>query len=361
MPFFIDISPIDKMINGKDVKKYDELVLLTDLMEYKIIVIPSRTEVKKLDLLFQMGIEWKQIILSESWALYLGGKRFDLYDSLVGYSRKGDLSGFTVFEDKNNKSLQYTIVTLGGSTADPSTSNIISWSEFLYNHLKDMKINARVICGGLSSYHSGQEFIKLFRDVLPMRPDMVISYSGINDTPYFWKRHVCKSHPYVMMHQEDFLKYSMKHALRRGYFYGAAYHGKVSAYTLGLEEDTDLSHKWVQNERMMHALCEEFGIKFYAFLQPNRDYGGYVKTGEPEKSSYAKNLSQNVDEVKAWYDKTRSLIGDKEYIIDLSELFAGAKHVYYDYCHVFESGNRKIEAAILRHIIKDIRNGIRNK
>ncbi len=360
--FYIDFSLGEKQtLNGKPIKKYDELILLENLEDYKIVPIPCRTVVKKIDLLFDMGISWNQIILNESWRLYLGGKSFDLFDNMVGFSRQEDLPGFTIFEDREKIDEKYTIVTLGGSTTDPYCANVISWSEFLFYQLKDMGINARVVCGGLSSYHSGQEFIKLFRDVLPMEPDMVISYSGVNDTKYFKRRHVCENYPYVMMHQSDFLDYSMKLAVKKGYFHGTAFHDKVNNWTLGVPDYEDPSHIWVRNERMMHAICEEFGIRFYAFLQPNRDYGGYIKTGEPEKSSYARNLNQNMAEVREWYAETRSLIKGKDYIIDLSELFAGQKNIYFDNCHVFERGNKKIETAIFKHIIKAIRSDVQVK
>lgn len=359
--FFIDFDAKKGLINNKPIKKYEDIIFLDDLDEYKIIVVPCRTVVLKIDALLQVGIEWNQIVLSESWALFLGGKGFDCYDMMLGYTRSDDLAGFTVFDDDNLSGEKYTIVTLGGSTTDPYTANVKSWSEFFYLQLKDMGLEVRVVCGGLSGYHSGQEFIKLFRDVLPMKPDMVISYSGINDTDYFHRRSIREGHPYTTQYQIDFLEYSMKNAMKHGYFDGSAYHSKIGAYTLGIEDAGDFSERWVKNERMMHALCDEFGIKFHAFLQPNRDYGGYIKTGEPEKSSYAKNLSQNLEEVKSWYDKTRSLIAEIDYITDLSELFSGQKHIFYDYCHVFESGNRKIETAIFKHVIKDIREDYRKK
>ena len=211
--FFIDFDVKKGLINNKPIKKYEDIIFLDDLDEYKIIVVPCRTVVLKIDALLQVGIEWNQIVLSESWALFLGGKEFDCYDMMLGYTRNDDLPGFTVFDDDNLSGEKYTIVTLGGSTTDPYTANVKSWSEFLYMQLKDMGIEVRVVCGGLSGYHSGQEFIKLFRDVLPMKPDMVISYSGINDTEYFHRRNIREGHPYATQYQFDFLEYSMKNAM----------------------------------------------------------------------------------------------------------------------------------------------------
>jgi hypothetical protein len=193
----------------------------------------------------------------------------------------------------------------------------------------------------------------MFRDVLPKNPDMIISYSGVNDTKISRGR-LCEGYPYSHKNQSEFLNFTMKYALKRGFFYGKSFYESVDGWTMGLPDYEDESNIWVRNERMMHALCEEFGIRFYAFLQPVRDYGGYISGGEPEETKY-------IEETKTWYNKTRSLIADKEYITDLSGLFNGQKNIYYDRCHVFETGNKQIASAIFKHIIKDIRADIKEK
>jgi hypothetical protein len=359
--FYIDFDADgSRTIQGKPVKKYDELIMLDNLEAYKVIAVPDRNVISKIEKLLQMELTWSDIILGSSWRGFMGGRAFDTFDIMLGYAKSDVLPGYTIFEDKENRGGKYTIVTLGGSTTDPYVANIPSWSELLYRQLKEMGINARVICGGSSSYDSGHEFIKLFRDVLPMKPDMVISYSGVNDTKYFKSRHLCKNYPYTMQHHEEFMEFAMKHGLNRGFFYGAPYHENVRRLTLGVPNNEDESEVWVRNERMMHAICEEFGVRFHAFLQPIRDYGGYIKSGEPEKDSFAEDSEKNTREYREWYDETRSLIKDIDYITDLSGLFSGQKYIYHDFCHVFEGGNKQIETAIFRHIIKDIREAIKS-
>lgn len=355
--FFVELDVEEESyIRGKNVKPYKSISQLDDFKTYKILVVPCKTVIYKIEALLEMGLEWENIVLNSTWTSFIEGKEYNAYDVQLGFTRVDDLSGFTIFEDKENSKEKYTIVTLGNSTTAPYTSNIKSWSEILFNELTELGLAVRVICGGMSSYHSGHELLKLLRDVLPLKPDMVLSYSGINDTPCFQRNRVCKEYPFVMLHHKNFLEFAMKHANKKGYFQGAGYSELVNNITLGVVDSEDYAERWVSNERKMHALCREFNIKFYGFLQPVRDYGGYIKTGEYDKASYKKVLEERTKQNIEWYDKTRVLIRDIDYIVDFSELFCGKKHIYFDYCHMFENGNRKIAQEILQYIIKDIRN-----
>ena len=337
-----------------------KIVCLKELSEYsnkkelKIVVPSGKTVVSDVERLLDAGFEWKQIVLDSEWQAYLGGRPFDAYDALLGYTRKDDLPGFKVFENELSDN-PLTIVTLGSSTSDPYTCNLKSWPEYLFEMLTDMGISVKVLCGGMNSYHSRQEVLKVLRDVLNIKPDIVISYSGINDSDYFQRRHVLKEYPDVMFHQDKFLRFAMKKANKEGYFLGNVYHDDVDEIMYGIENTKNYSERWVDNERIMHALCNEFGITFYGFLQPYRDYGGYIKSGEPQKKSYEKNMEQNIKEINAWYDDVRQKIAEIEYIHDLSLLFDGMEKVYYDYCHVFEKGNKEIADAILSRIASKIK------
>ncbi len=323
-----------------------KLAAKNDREFFKIVVPPIHSIIATIETLLDNNFSWKQLVIGEGWQAYLGGKVFDSFDAMLGYTRNDDLPGFTIIAPTENDAFDFSVVVLGNSTSDPYTSNIRSWPEELFYILKERGISSKIICGALNSYHSRQEVLKLLRDVIPMKPDFVISYSGINDTEYFQNRHVCEKHPDYMIHQERFIKYAMSRAIKDGYFRGNIYHDGIDAFTLGVENDWDLTTRWVNNQRIMHALCVEFGIEFMGFLQPCRDYGGYIISGEPEKKSFANNITENIQEIRQWYDSAREMISGIDYITDLSQMFSGRSLIFYDYCHVFEKGNRAIASII---------------
>jgi hypothetical protein len=86
------------------------------------------------------------------------------------------------------------IVCLGGSTTDPflprlkidleKNYSIVAngtWSEELSRMMEKEKIKGTVFCGGTSCYNVFDDLLKLLRDVLEIKPDIVISYGGVND------------------------------------------------------------------------------------------------------------------------------------------------------------------------------------
>jgi hypothetical protein len=77
------------------------------------------------------------------------------------------------------------IVCLGGSTTDPflqinlPNGNLLeiatgSWAEELARIMDHKKIQGTVFCGETSGFRTAQDLIKLLRDVLEIKPDIVI-------------------------------------------------------------------------------------------------------------------------------------------------------------------------------------------
>lgn len=340
---------------GENIISLSEAIIRYD--DLKVLVCPSRFAVKDIEDLLDAGYEWKDLVLGTVWESSIGGKAFDTYDAMLGYTRVGDdgIPGFTVFQNAEDTSDCITIATLGGSTTDPTTSNIKSWPEYLFNRISQMGIPVRIYCGGISSYFSGQETLKLIKDVLPIMPDIVISYSGINDNDFCQSGYGVKKHPYFTSYHERFMKFALDMANKEGYFRGVPIHEGVNKLTLGIPNEKSAPEKWVDNERIIHAICQEFGISFYAFLQPCRDYGNYINTGENGKKTYEENLQENIEKVTQWYKSAQEKIKDLDYITDLTSLFDGKKNIYYDYCHVFEKGNQLIASRILKSVLPEIR------
>ena len=98
-----------------------------------------------------------------------------------GYKLYGNWPYLSSSNSSSPLSSEFLIVALGGST----TSAILesTWvphlfSEFQQNHAKTLTI----FNGGCGSFNSYCELAKLSRDIATLRPDVVISLSGVNDT-----------------------------------------------------------------------------------------------------------------------------------------------------------------------------------
>lgn len=346
--YFVDDMPRCEAFLGKPVKRTDELLL--DMHREQMRIILASTDLKKMEHILDLGVDKSQIIEYRD----LGGcKAGDVYDVTLGYSRVDDMPGFAVFGDPE---CSYKIVALGGSTTDPTWANVMSWPELLWNRLKEMGIDVVVYNGGMGAFTSTQELLKLIRDAIPLHPNMVISLSGTNDAEVN-REYFVEGHPFVREYQKRMFEDLVHHDWLTNYNFGVP----VKQVGYGLPNEKSFAQYWVDNMRMMHSLCEEFGISFYGFLQPRRNYGGYVMHVDEIYPCYADhihhyhNSAEYSMRIRQWFEEAREEIKKLDYMTDLSFLFDEQKNIYMDFCHVYEKGNRQIADAILRKILNEIR------
>ena len=266
----------------------------------------------------------------------------DCNDPLLGYSRRkdGDLDGFETFGEKTGESLM--IVALGGSTTDPSYSNIKSWPEILHSLLLEAGMPNIVYNGGLVGYTSTQEREKFLRDVIAIRPQYVFSFSGINDVG--WIRGDCH-HPYYSQHVLDRIRKKYSHI----------------DYTIGQPEEIADYSIWYRNQKIMQSVSQQFGISFHSLLQPCIFSRGYQKS-EFESKWLSILTSEYLEEnctIKSIYTSWNCfcdrvmLLGANDAFIDFRNVFAAESGIYIDGIHCEESGNYLI-AKQLAGIIADM-------
>lgn len=111
-----------------------------------------------------------------TWYLGTGNQVLDIN---LGHSFLGKqgVYGFEVSGENNVHDLR--IFILGGLTTDGALFPFKSWLQFLLDKIGGK--NVTIFNGGVVGYTSTQELIKLLRDVLFLKPDMVIVYDGFND------------------------------------------------------------------------------------------------------------------------------------------------------------------------------------
>ena len=182
-----------------------------------------------------------------------------LIDFFLGYNRQSDLPGFKRLGNDTGKELR--IVILGGSTTDPEVmdpmewndpnkreQSLGSWPRFLHEYLIANGIDVLIYNGGFSSYISGQEMLKLIRDGLALKPDIVICFDGINDahsSMRYDSKH-SKFHSYFKVIEDCITPQLLKSkTLAFGGREEALY---VQGICYGVEADTSAFDEWHSNQ-----------------------------------------------------------------------------------------------------------------
>lgn len=265
------------------------------------------------------------------------------------------LPGFTIYGSGAGEGKVLRIVTLGGSTTDGNTPHI--WAQALQEIMAREGVGVQVINGGVAGFSSNQELIKLIRDVLPLKPDLIISLNGVNE---FGPRSAVRYHPMVNRYQAEMMEYIVKEPepkfmpnthdllqrvmrkisgvkpIKRGIHYGP----KV---------DVTAAEQWLRNVRLMHAVAEEFGIPYFCFLQPALGVGDYQPT-EKESTLLLNNEGDVIwgylKEAKEFYAEARSQCALLPYCVDLVDVFVGDQDVYADKMHPNTKGYEMIAKAV---------------
>lgn len=291
------------------------------------------------------------------------------YDVTLSYSRiRNTIEGFEVYGTTEDSGAT-TIVVLGGSTTESQLFFVKGWVPFLEQYLKNKGISAKIYCGGISGYTSSQELLKFQRDVLQLDPDIVISYSGVNDLYMFPKKDEFERNgrPFISKFQVQFINQVLeklkilKFGLPTPDIPDWEKGGKETVF-YGLKSKKTAAQFWIDNMRMMHALSQEFGIAFFSFFQPFR-FNGYYKSTPIQEIIHSRRdpsctptaSGQKIYGRKAEVSEARHLIQSYDYIIDLSELFIEESEVYFDSVHVYEKGNQLIARNIGEFITQYIK------
>lgn len=257
-----------------------------------------------------------------------------ILDLNLGYTYYMDENylGFQIL-GKNNK-LDYRIVTLGGSTTDGESFAFKSWVDYLYEKFEGK--NVTVFNGGISGYTATQELIKLLRDVLNLRPDMVIVYDGVNDAQENYKHE-----PYAFSYLKSVFTKSAGSDLKL----------PTDKFYMNNRESFDI---WYDTIEQMYLIARGNGIQFFSFLQPillNKKETSLTlreKTIIRGKSIADKQYASDAKIYRNLANERR-IEETRNYMFDLSDIFDD-KDVYIDDCHVFEEGNQIIADKIWEKI-----------
>lgn len=329
--YFVDDIEDVLQWNEKEVRPVYDLVY-----EENVLVLVTDKKREKEQILEQLGLEWESGYKRYFEYSYVKQKVTYILDPNLGYeSLYRQNVGFDRFGQGDE---ELTIVTLGGSTTDARLFPFLSWSEILYNMLCEAGISAQILCGGCGGYKSSQELIKLIRDVLPMKPDIVIEYGGGNDISF-----IDEEEKYPFIHP-----YQMTLAEKAGALIEITNKFKRSnKIHLGHVSGNTPAQQYMDNIKTMNAICETHGIHFHGFLQPC--LGSKADYSLDEMELIINEFpGWKAEKEKRFYDSidTKGL----SYITDCRYLFDNMEKIYIDGIHVTESGNKIIAQKIFDYV-----------
>lgn len=295
----------------------------------------------------------------------------------------------------------YRIIVIGGSTvmgqgAPRPSDNLVGK---LRQTAKDLQLTGpnettvEFINGSVGGYHSGQEYLHLFNDLLRYSPDLVIVYDGWNDSEYhniLLKQHNDASPLLTETHFE------MTRRINRSFGVGGAASNLLSAMgnsisdlktTVGLIEIPYRAINWMstkggksensrpppmqydkrsvafyeQNLRADLSLAKANGMRMALFLQPLSGVDGKIPSAEEKASAwYPLVASHEISYREPFYRDARKMFVQLggEYpspqfcVKDISRVFEGVGDtVYADTGHLVTAGNTIVAKQMLADLL----------
>jgi len=263
-------------------------------------------------------------------------------DTNLGFS---DKRVFVELDNQVDSSDCIKVGILGGSTSDYDLYYEKSWVEYLLEYAKKNNVHMKCIDAATCGNISAQEITRLTRDLLWEKPDIVISYSRINEISLS-----ITDHSYTHVYQEQITNAIVK-ANRGLNFFGA---NKSCTFSMGRKTESP-GEVWIANERILYSICKEFGIKFFSFLQPSL----YTKCPETRKDIELKEVlgcelsEERIRQENLLVEYVKSTISKYEWMKDYTTIFNSYDDdVFFDHCHLVSDKNKILAHKIYNCIMR---------
>ena len=259
------------------------------------------------------------------------------------------VDGFVVYEKSLTEIKHPVILTLGGSTTD-GVNYGYSWPEELSKILREKGLPGSVVNGGTGGYSTNQELLKLIRDGLEFQPDIVISYSGINDRGKYSQL----PYPMVSKYQKELFETLAKKSFPKFFPSSITLLKNLSEnedetlifYTFGMKSKLGHSEQYIRNLQLMNAVSKANGAEFFAFIQPF----AFFNSSHSNDKSIEKGAEYKHD-VLSLYKDIISLPSHLNYVHDATQILEGYKDVYKDDgVHLKQAGDKIVAQYIFSEI-----------
>jgi lysophospholipase L1-like esterase len=274
---------------------------------------------------------------------HLGWAHWDKESRVDNLRKRGYswLQGFAIYKKCSSHLSRPIILTLGGSTTD-GVKYDHSWPEELEKIFVTNGQQGSIINGGVGGYSSNQELLKLIRDGLIFNPDIVISYSGVNDDREKQTKDELIVHPMVNKQQLAILKYLTREPYIlpniRSWLNIVRYgKNETLGYTLGLDNNRTRSENFEENMLIMDAASRAQGAIFFGIIQPNAYFNSRHGRGVAAESR------EEVRTLLNFYSEIVTLPAKHKFIYDFTGIFEKHDDVYLaDGIHTTQKGDNII-------------------
>lgn len=239
--------------------------------------------------------------------------------------------GYKIWPDADRvNTAKWRLMCIGNST---SLWPDAAWSLELGKLLLAADHSVSIFNGAGKGNSSSQEVMRVLRDVSGIKPDIIVSLSGICDIGYLLNG---KGMPF-------------RHKYTRRVLDGAKSAGLISDVVYGYPNELSPAEVWCLNQRLAKAAAEVQGVPLVTFLQAVQGYGTYSQSPE-EVAFYATKspvILKAADKpygecVIEFYTEVKQIMAatPKTYahVVDFTEVFADCPGAYRDHRHQSPKG-----------------------
>lgn len=250
-------------------------------------------------------------------------------DCLLGHSPYADerFPGYVVYGDAKKDDLK--IMILGGSTSTDGFYNSVGWPYFFWEKLQHQK-KVTVYNGAMMGHDVVQELLKLLRDIAYIKPDVVISMGGLNNVNK-------KKNTDNQFCIKDIMEWITAMAPKE-------------RYISGVKGDECTYEFWHRNLKVMKAVVESYGAKFFGFLQP--------MNVAKENPSLFDIMTTGEDNGDFWVFRERAGKESDPAYRNLINLFDQETEMYIDYCHYSEKANNMLADVVVKTVVADLKENL---
>jgi lysophospholipase L1-like esterase len=299
-------------------------------------------------------------------------EKFSVLDPHLGYARaetqavkklQGKYSwidGFVIYSKSAPADLERPIIlAMGGSTTDGVQFDH-SWPEELSKLLAQRGISGTIVNGGTGGYSTNQELLKLVRDGLTFKPDIIISYSGVNDRGAYGELPYPMVHPYQRQTLEFLTRpthsplFPNTIYLLNEILWGSRPAGMT--FTLGVRSSETLGQQYERNMTLMAAIARASGATFYGIIQPNAYVSPGGESRAPEKNRVkGGKLAKKIAALRGLYGQISDVPARLPFVHSFISIFDGEDRTYIeDGVHATLKGDHIIAEKVLDLIYADL-------
>ena len=271
-----------------------------------------------------------------------------LYDPLLSaVSPKGDhphfRGGYKVWPSGAGVSAaDVRLMCIGNST---SLWPGADWSLRVAKAMTSDTRSVAVFNGAGKGNTSSQEVLRILRDAPAIKPDVIVSLSGICDIGYLLN---AKNYPFRHKYTRRAMDFLRENDV-------------VEDVVFGVPDEASPAQIWCRNQRLGRVMAEDMGIRMVTCLQPILGFGDYSPSPEEahvfskKAPVILKSANKTYHEcVVEFYTEVLKIMAEDprryDHVVDLTNAFSDTSNSYRDHRHQTDIGVECLANKIRPHI-----------